>query len=69
LLAAIVDHELAVHEIITDGVTSIDVRTETLEGAEIGQVDMLVNDLDAQLSVYVGARVYDLIGGELVERQ
>jgi hypothetical protein len=61
------DHALATHEIIDGGETSVEVVTEMLDGGKIGAIDVLVSDLNAELTLRIGKRTYVLKDGTLVE--
>jgi hypothetical protein len=65
------DHALATHELIDNRnptVPVMEVATEMVAGGQIGAITVLVNDVAAQLTIRVGARVYLLVNGQLVEQ-
>ncbi len=64
----ILSDSYATHELFDHNpVPCIKLETEMLEGAHIGAVELVVDDLSVDLTIRVGERTYVLVDDELVE--
>lgn len=66
-------HVLATHELFDSDdagiIPCIKVAAVMLDGGHLGPIEVKVNDLELELSVRVGDKVYHLVDGSLVERR